>query len=100
MAKRMRQVTQMVYQMLTTIPDTRSSDRELIKELYAEFYHVYTQPFYEVMNMSLPSFESIRRARQKIQAQYPELRAVKPVEDERIARQEEFLEYAREELAI
>ena len=48
----------------------------------------------------LPSFESIRRARQKLQSEWEYLRADKPVEDIRIAKQEEFLEYAREDLRI
>ena len=51
-------------------------------------------------NTELPSFESIRRCRQKIQEEHPEYRAVKPVEDVRIKKQEEYIEYSREELAI
>lgn len=101
MDRSMRNITQKVWYCLQNYPETRSSDRSLILHVYQVFYGVFTTPFYKVMDdTDLPSFESIRRARQKIQAEVEELRAVKPVEDVRIAKQEEYIEYSREELAI
>ena len=94
----MSNITQMVWYCLQNYPETRNSDRSLILTLYSEFCGVFSQPFFKVMsNTDLPSFESIRRARQKIQAENEDLRAVKPVEDVRIAKQEQFIAYARGE---
>lgn len=101
MDKSLRTLTQKVWWCLENYPETRSSDRSLILHVYQVFYGVFTTPFYKVMDDGdLPSFESIRRCRQKIQEEREDLRAVKPVEDVRIAKQEEYIEYVREELAI
>lgn len=100
MSKRLRNITQMVWFVLDRYPETRGDDRELIKVLYDEFYSVWSEPFYMVMNRhDLPSFESIRRCRQKIQEENEDLRAVKEVEDKRIAAQREYIAYARGEEA-
>ena len=101
MSDNLTKITQMVWHCLEKYPETRSSDKKLILYVYAEFFDTYSEPFYQVIARGdLPSFESIRRTRQKIQAEVEELRAVKPVEDVRIAKQEEYIEYSREELAI
>ena len=85
-----------VMEVLTTCPPTRSSDRILIAEVYRRYYGIYGDPFYVVMTMSwLPSFETITRCRRKIQEEHEELRADDPVETERINRQMDFIEYAR-----
>ena len=101
MDRSMRNITQKVWWCLENYPCTRSSDRSLILHVYQVFYGVFTTPFYKVMDdTDLPSFESIRRARQRIQEEHEELRADKPVEAARIAKQEDYIEYAREGLAI
>lgn len=101
MDKSLRTLTQKVWWCLENYPETRSSDRSLILHVYQVFYGVFTTPFYKVMDDGdLPSFESIRRCRQKIQEENEDLRAVKAVEDVRLAKQEEYINYAREELAI
>lgn len=46
----------------------------------------------------LPPFESVRRARQKVQAAYPELAACKRVEEFRTENEATFREYARGEV--
>ena len=98
--KNLYKVSDMVWQTLMIHPETRSSDRELILNLYSDFYGIFSEPFYKVMDRTdLPSFESIRRCRQKIQAEDEELRAVPEVEDERIAQQEEWLKFVRGEQA-
>ena len=91
-----------VMAVLTTYPASRSSDRLLIAEVYRRYYYICKEPFYVVMSMKelpngekLPSFETIRRCRQKIQEEHEELRAVAPVEKERINRQSDFIDYAR-----
>ena len=95
---RVREVTPKVMEMLKEHPATRSNDRLLIREIYTKCYGVNPyDPFGEVvMRTDLPSFESIRRARQKVQEYCEDLRAAEPVESIRIAEQEEYLEYARE----
>ena len=95
---RVREVTPKVLQMLKEHPATRSNDRLLIREIYTKCYGVNPfAPFGEVvMRNDLPSFESIRRARQKVQEYCEDLRAAEPVESIRIAEQEEYLEYAKE----
>ena len=95
---RVREVTPKVIEMLKEHPATRSNDRLLIREIYTKCYGVNPYaPFGEVvMRNDLPSFESIRRARQKVQEYCENLRAEEPTESIRIAEQEEYLEYARE----
>lgn len=44
----------------------------------------------------LPKFESVRRARQKAQAQYPELAASKGVQEKRMEAEHEFRAFALE----
>lgn len=101
MDKSLRTLTQKVWWCLENYPETRSSDRSLILHVYQVFYGVFTTPFYKVMDDGdLPSFESIRRCRQKIQEENEDLRAVKPVEDIRIAKQEEYIEYAKGDIRI
>lgn len=87
----------MVLETLQRIPETRSSDRVLISEVYDNFYGVGNVAFWKVMEQmggELPSFETITRCRRKIQETHPDLRAVKEVEQERDNRQIEFKEYA------
>ena len=96
MRGRPRRITSLVWYALKHYPETRNSDRKLILEIY-RMYRVADRPFSEVIEMQgLPSFETIRRVRQKIQEEYPEMRAVQKVEAERIAKQEEWIEFARE----
>ena len=86
---------------LERFPETRADDRELVKVLYDEFYSVWSEPFYMVMNRKdLPTFESIGRCRRKIQEENEDLRAEKPVEDRRLEAQIDFIEYAREDVRI
>lgn len=45
---------------------------------------------------NLPNFETVRRARQKLQAQFPELTGSKNVKEAREKREKAFREFARE----
>ncbi len=87
-----------VMAVLTDTPEARSSDKILISEVYSRFYDVCNEPFWQVMEemSGLPSFETITRCRRKIQETHEDLRAVDPVEKERINRQIDFIEYAKE----
>ena len=57
------------------------------------------QPFHVVIsslkNLNLPPFETVRRTRQKIQADFPELASCKRVEKMKAVKEEAFREYAR-----
>ena len=99
---RVREVTPKVFDVLQSYPETRGDDKELVLKVYMKYYGVTPlTPFKSVMkNKKLPSFESIRRARQKIQNYCEDLRADDPVESIRIAEQEDYIEYSREEIAI
>lgn len=53
---------------------------------------------YFLLNMSgteFPPFESVRRARQKVQEHYPELRPISAIADFRALNEEGYREYAR-----
>ena len=53
-------ITQMVFNCLTLDPETRSSDRELIKTVYSEYYGIFNQPFHHLCALNLKSsFSSI-----------------------------------------
>ena len=79
---------------LNKYPQTRDNDRLLICVIYARFYGAdLTAPFKATMlNKDLPNFETIRRCRQKAQADHEELRGKR--DRERLDRQKEFVEYA------
>lgn len=87
-----------VLSILEAKPETRSSDRLLIEAVY-DGYGVVNLPFWQVMESDLPSFETITRCRRKIQQEREDLRAVDVVENERINRQLDFIEYAKGDMA-
>ena len=95
---RLKTIQQMVEDILRQYPGTRSDDRELIQTLYGKYYGVdYYKPFGAVIrDKNLPSFESIRRCRQRCQELNEDLRGTKKTEQARLAKQEEYIEYARE----
>ena len=95
---RIREVTPKVLDILKANPATRSNDKLLIRTVFTECYGVNPYaPFGEVvMREDLPSFEAIRRARQRIQEYCPEYRAEEPVESIRIAEQEDYIAYSQE----
>lgn len=90
-------IQQMVENILRQYPGTREDDRELIQTLYGKYYGVdFFKPWGAVIrDKNLPSFESIRRARQKLQETDESLRGSKASEDARLDKQEEYLEYVR-----
>lgn len=71
-------MTEKVRWELTHRPELRDDDFKLICAIYTDFYGImpYTS-FTDVMShhadYKLPSFESIRRTRQKLQEAYPKL---------------------------
>lgn len=80
---------------LTKYPKTRDNDRLLICVIYEGFYNadISHRTFKDVaLDEAIPNFETIRRCRQKAQAERPELRGKK--DRERLDRQKEYVEFA------
>lgn len=86
-----------VEDLLRNYPKTRDNDRILIGGVYAIYYGVDVNDSFKniLLREDLPSFESIRRCRQKIQAQDETLRGNR--DKERIEAQKVYLDYVRSE---
>ena len=85
----------LVKRILENYPQTRNSDMALyIKVMEILNKNALDKPIIEVfMNLKelgLPCFETVRRSRQWIQANFPELKACDIVQDFRTAREEEY----------
>ena len=89
----------MVESTLEAYPETRSSDDLLIVHVYRDYYGIRADKFINVLvkrrENKLPAFESIRRARQRVQERNASLRGDKKTEQLRLEAQEAYLEYAR-----
>lgn len=55
----------------------------------------FVMNFKNARQLGLPPFESVSRARRKLQEKYPELRATSKVENARKEKQMEFEEYSK-----
>ena len=100
----LKTTTGIVKMILKDNPDTRNSDNLLY---YHVLKHVGNRHGIDIEKMSvptfllkmkdygLPPFESVRRARQKIQAAHPELAASDEVEAYRSLNEQEYRDYAR-----
>ena len=62
------------------------------ESLYSSFYYVLEHH----NDLGLPNFESVGRARRKVQELYPHLQSDEKIHEERAKREEEFKEFARE----
>lgn len=95
---RVREVTPKVKAILNNYPMTRSDDKLLIKMVYSMYYGIDCRtPFGAVLDRKdLPSFESIRRARQKLQEMDEGLRGTPEIEAIRLQEQEDYIEFAKE----
>lgn len=89
-----------VEHILETDEETRGDDFALIVKVYKEMKGtLFTSLKFEALMLGhetfgLPSFESITRCRRKIQAERPELRATREVENIRMDEQKKYLEFA------
>ena len=82
-------------------PVLRDDDWWLIGKVYKEQYGInYEMSFLEVMkrhkDLGLPSFETIRRTRQKVQEENPHLESSKAKKKERQIAFNDFYEFAKE----
>lgn len=85
---------------LEVAPETRSND-DLLYLYVCNMINpsVMVQPFHAVLaqrkSLNLPTFETVRRTRQKIQAESPELSGTKECRKARKELEAEFREFAR-----
>lgn len=98
--KELKAVTEIVKDVLTNIPETRNNDDKL-------YMHVINAQHKGIIGMTVAGFlvgrrawgvagfETVRRARQKIQAIYPELAASESCNEARKDIETEFREFAR-----
>ena len=77
MTTKLTKIKSMVLFELTERPETRNSDRLLIYWIYRDYFGVWDNEvfFNIIMRDDLPSFETIRRCRAKVQSERPDLRA-------------------------
>lgn len=97
----LRNTTKMVKYVLEKEPRTRNSDNLLWLEVIKLVNQgVLRMPMAIVLqslkDYNLPSIETVGRCRRKLQAEFPELRASKAVEEFRSGREEAFREWAGE----
>lgn len=86
--KNIRRTNRIVRVVLEQHPETRNSDNLLyvrvVENINANLiYKPFQELFMHAKDYGIPPFESVRRARQKLQAEIPELKAKKEVESER-----------------
>lgn len=95
---RLHNLKLMVQKALETIPATRNSDRILYDEICNEMgFDTRKMTAWEMLhNPDLPSTESVRRTRQKAQAENPLLRACEAVEKMRMSLVSEYRSFSRE----
>jgi hypothetical protein len=85
---------------LETIPETRSSDKRLILEVYKSMGINTHKPFAEVLQNEVPSTETIIRCRRRAQARNPKLAATDKVQKFRASLEAEHRELAIENGAL
>ena len=98
--KELLNTTDLVKKILLDDPKSRDSDNHLYCAVVISVNpDALTKPFWEVLehmnDFGLPCFETVRRARQKIQAEHPDLKASDVVERLRSINEEVYKEYAR-----
>ena len=92
--------SKIVRELLEREPRTRSSDDFLYLKVCERFNKsVLDKPFWYVIanrkELEVPPFESVRRARQKLQEHHPELAGTDDVEAQRLINENIMKEYAR-----
>lgn len=95
MQKEFTQVRKIVKGILEECPKSRNSDNVLYAKVVEKLNKgALEKPFVEVLfsleELGLPCFETVRRTRQKLQADFPDLQACDAVQDFRTEREEEF----------
>lgn len=101
--KNIKKVVNLVKDILTENAETRDSDMLLYLKVCQRILPIVTEmPFPHVLmfykTYNLPCFETVRRSRQRIQAENPELAGDEKVRRKRKEREAEFREFAMEKV--
>ena len=96
----LKKIKPQIEYLLKTYPRLRDDDFLLIGTVYHHYYGIgHDESFLEVMkhhdDLGLPSFETIRRTRQKVQEEHPEYESSKAKKKERQMAFNEFYEFAK-----
>lgn len=97
--KNMRKLEGIVKDVLEESKEAREDDFLLIFKVYkaineSVIYKDFRQVMRDHVEFGLPSFESITRARRKVQKEYPELQSSKRTKEIRAAEEKAFYNYA------
>ena len=94
--KKLKTIEEKVEYLLEKYPQTRSSDKILLLNMYAIFYRVDIRSSCAniCLDDRLPDYGSVSRIRRKVQERREDLRAEDKIEEFRIASQEAYIEYA------
>jgi hypothetical protein len=96
MARLYNQVQPLVFNALLDHPETRADDFMLVREVYSQFVSgemSFNTVLEHHIELGLPSFASILRARRKLQKEHPELVNAKAAEI-RAGEEKEYKAYA------
>ena len=95
-------ISELVYQILSSYPQARNDDNFLFYKVCHAINRNIDKLFVSQFLLDLsvrniyPAFETVRRTRQKIQADNPELSADRTVRRTRMRLEKEYREFARE----
>lgn len=97
----LKTIKKIVELILKVTPETRDNDELLYLNVVIMVNpSAVFMPFHEVMSMrkslNLPAFETVRRARQKAQSQYPELAGSTACKEARTKLEDDYREFALE----
>ena len=104
MAANLDTTTVIVKRLLTEEPATRGNDNLLILKVLEEIAAYYGVDLaemsivaflHEYAGSEFPAFETIRRTRQKVQQQYPELKPNETVQKFRAEQEQQYREFAK-----
>lgn len=91
---KLKNIKHLVVNLLTTSEKARNSDLELIRMVF-RFYGLPTD-INQLPDEYGSIFETVRRTRQKVQEQYPNLKACKEVQEARAQKEAEYHLFALE----
>ena len=99
--RNIKEVSKLVKKILMEEPKARDSFCDLYYRVcLAKNTKALGMPFAQVLmnlrELNLPPFESVRRAKQKVQAAHPELRSTPEVEEQKILNEEIVRDYAKQ----
>lgn len=97
---KLKNIKALVEHILKNVPATRSSDMRLYYEVCScanpgALEECFGDVIMNLDSLNLPPFESVRRSRQKVQAEHPELAADDVVQVFRAENEQEYRDFAR-----